>query len=394
MYNLFNKLFPTMKKALLFSAAFAALGLLSCNREVSPSVGSEGKPVEVTVSIMGAPSSRATDTKYADESKVDSLQIFVFNGDDREAYRNVKNTMSALIPATSGERTVWAVVNAPDLSEVMSLNALKAAVTNLVDNAKDSFVMTGAVTQELVDGGNVAITVKRIVARVSISRISTSLKDYREKWSVRIGKIYLINVAADNKYDVGGEPGAWLNKLAWDAEAGEKADALLYDVLGADGAGVIIKNNVYQKDGETVDEDHAYDEQTHRLASGVSIVQDNGYTKEHAFYPYPNPYPVENTTPDYGDTWTPRGTILVIEATMLDEDGNEIVIQGTDNQTQGYYPIPMPALERNKTYVIDEVRITRLPGDKPYKPIETGESRVTITVNEWELGLNLGTITI
>lgn len=79
---------------------------------------------------------------------------------------------------------------------------------------------------------------------------------------------------------------------------------------------------------------------------------------------------------------------------MLDEEGREIVIQGTDSQTLGYYPIVLPALERNKTYSIDEVRITRLPGDKPYKPIETGESRVTVTVNEWELGLNLGTIII
>ena len=383
-----------MKRALLFSAAIAAMAIVSCNRVDNPSQGASepGKPVEVTVSITSG--TRAVETKYADESKVDSLQIFVFNQNDREAYRNVKNSMSALIPATSGERTVWAVVNAPDLSEVMTLEGLKAAVTNLVDNSKDSFVMTGSVTQELVDGGNVAITVKRIVARVSISRISTSLKDYRANWSVRIGRIYLINVAGDNKYDVGGEPLAWINKLGYDAEAGAKADALLFDVLGADGAGVVIKNNVYQKDGETVDEDHAYNETTHRLADGVSIAQDNGYTKEHAFYPYPNVFPKEGETPDYADEWSPRGTILVIEATMLDEEGHEIVIQGTENQTQGYYPIPLPALERNKTYSIDEVRITRLPGDKPYKPIETGESRVTITVNEWELGLNLGTITI
>lgn len=384
-----------MKRALLFSAAFAAMAIVSCNRESNPSsVASEpGKPVEVTVSITSVPT-RATGATYADESRVNGLQIFVFNGDDREAYRNVVNSMTALIPATSGERAVWAVVNAPDLSSMMSLSALKEAVTQLVDNAGDSFVMTGSTTQELVDGGNVAITVKRIVSRVSISRISTSLKDYRADWSVRIGKIYLINVAADNRYEVGGEPGAWLNKLGWDAGAGAAADALLYDVLGEGGAGVVIKNNVYQKDGEPVDEDHAYNETTHRLADGVTMVTDNGYTREHAFYPYPNLFPKEGETPDYADEWNPRGTILVIEATMLDAAGNEIVIQGTDGQTLGYYPIPLPALERNKTYSIDEVRITRLPGDKPYKPIETGESRVTVTVNEWELGLNLGTIII
>ena len=36
----------------------------------------------------------------------------------------------------------------------------------------------------------------------------------------------------------------------------------------------------------------------------------------------------------------------------------------------------------------------RRPGDVPYKPIETGEATAQITVAEWELGLNLGTITI
>ena len=381
-----------MKKASLFSAALAATVLLSCNKEVKgPSAAADGHPVEVTVSITGAPPSRAVGTTYADESKVHTLQVFVFNGEDREAYKSVSSSLQALVPASSGERTVWAVVNAPDLSGVMTLPLLKAATTSLSDNGKDSFVMTGSVTQELVDGGNVPITVRRIVSRVSISRISTSLKDYREGWSVRLKRIYLINVAGDSSYGTGTEPGSWINRLA---HADNDLDALLLDNLGEEGAGVVIRNNIYQKDGQPVDEWGAYNETTHRLADGVSVVTDNSYTKEHAFYPYPNPYPVEGATPDYSPEWTPRGTILVIEAELLDEAGSPIVIQGTTAQTVGYYPILLPALERNKTYVIDEVRITRLPGDVPYRPIETGESKVEIRVDEWEMGLNLGTITI
>ena len=79
---------------------------------------------------------------------------------------------------------------------------------------------------------------------------------------------------------------------------------------------------------------------------------------------------------------------------MLDESGIPIELQNTDHQTVGYYPLPLPPMERNKTYSISEVKITRLPGDVPYKPIETGESKVTISVAEWELGLNLGTVSI
>ncbi|MBR1609360.1 MAG: hypothetical protein IJ678_07065, partial [Kiritimatiellae bacterium] len=98
----------------------------------------------------------------------------------------------------------------------------------------------------------------------------------------------------------------------------------------------------------------------------------------------------------FDETWSERGTIRVIEATMFDADGDPIEVDHDNHpgQTTGYYPIALPAMERNKTYTIDEVRITRLPGTDPYKPIETGESQVTITVHEWEVGLELGTVNI
>lgn len=343
-----------MKKALLFSAVITALALVSCNKE-SKTVVPDGKPVEVTVSIKGAPGTRATEVSYANEAKVNSLQVFVFNGDDREAYRNAENAMSTLIPATSGERTVWAIVNAPDLKDIEKLSDLRAAATKLADNATDSFVMTGSVTQELVDGGNVAITVKRIVARVSVAKISTAFEDYRANWSVNIKGIYMINVAGENKYDVGGEAASWVNKLKHeDAEY----DALLYDAL----ADVTIKNGT-------------------------------PYEKEHVYYPYPNIHPMENEAQEFADTWNPRGSILVIEAELYDGDGKLVTINEA-GQTVGYYPIVLPAIERNKTYSIEEVCIKRLPGDVPYKPIETGEAKVVVSVSDWEVGLNLGTITI
>ena len=367
-----------MKKALLFSAALAAMALVSCNREpAAPVTEAPGSPVEVTVEIRGASATRVTGlvnqegrNDAASEAKVNSLQIFVFKGNDREAYRKVTDALSALVPATSGERAVWAVVNAPDLDAVMTLDGLKAAVTALSENAVDSFVMTGNVTQDLVDGGQVPITVKRIVSRVSINKISADLKDYKKNWSVRIHGLYMINVAGDNNYDVSGTSAAWVNKLKHEDEA---YDGLLYDALTA----VVVKNSVYE---------------------GETLVTDNSYRQEHVFYPYPNAFgtDVDGYTPDYSADWAPRGTMLVIEATMLDGAGEPIVIAPEERpgQTLGYYPIALPHLERNKTYVIDEVCITRLPGLDPYKPIETGDTQVTITVSEWEVGLNLGTIRI
>ena len=338
-----------MKHLLYSTLAIAALALLAgCNKE-NVSSEKEGSPVEVTVSIVGDASTRATGTTYADESKVNSLQVFVFNNNDREAYRSVTGAMQALVPATAGQRSVWAVVNAPDLSGIMTLSDLRNAATLLTDNAKDSFVMTGSVTQELFDGGNIPITVKRIVARVSIGKISTDLKDYRAGYSVRIEGIYMINVAAANKYDVGGEAASWVNKLG---HADAACDALLYDKV-----------------------------------EGVTVKNGSPYEKEHAFYPYPNIHPTESETQTFSSTWDPRGSLLVIEATMFEDDGTTVA-------AHGYYPIVLPAIDRNKTYIIDEVQITRLPGDVPYKPIETGETQVTIMVADWELGLNMGTVRI
>lgn len=342
-----------MKRLSIFAiAALSAAALASCNKQAPvpvPSVGS-GDSVEVTVSIKGdVPDTRVVNPSYDAESKVNTLQILVYHEGQLETYRNVGAVMSAPVTASSGDKVIWAVVNAPDLSGCMTISSLESAVSRLSDNAPDSFVMTGSVARRIVDGDSIEILVKRIVARVSINKISTRLVEYRENYYLDVEGIYLINVSADAKYSVPAEePAAWYNRLGHYDSA---VDALLYDKV----SGVVVRNG-------------------------------SPYESEHVFYPYPNVHPLPGIVPDYSDVWNPRGSLLVIEATMYESDGVRA--------HHGYYPIPLPAIERNKTYVIDEVCITRLPGDVPYRPIETGEAGVTVTVNEWEVGLNLGTVTI
>ena len=339
-----------MKKIYLLSAAFAALMAVSCNKaaEVAEPAG-PAKPIEVNISINGEPVTRAVGTTYANESKVNSLQVFVFNGDDRESYKDAGAAMTALVPATAGERTVYAVVNAPDLSSVMKLSDLQATASLLKDNALDNFIMTGSYKDELVDGGNIPITVKRIASRVSIGKISTDFKDYRAGYSVDVKAIYLINVASDCVLEGEQAASAWENKLAY---VQGDCDALLYDAL-----------------------------------ENVSVNNETPYAVEHAFYPYPNIYPQEGSSDTYDAEWSPRGTILVLEVGLKDGDGEPVAL--SNGETTGYYPIVLPSIGRNKTYIIQEVVISRLPGEVPYKPIETGESQVTITVAGWETGLNI-----
>jgi hypothetical protein len=324
-----------MKTHFLVTAALAALALASCTREKADI---DGKPVEVNVTILGTAPTRATSVTYANESKVTNLQVYVFNNGKLEDYQDAGAAMTAQLTATSGERTVWALVNAPSLKDVSTEAELKAKVSRLADNKTDAFVMSGSATQELKDGGTVPVTVKRIVSRVSIKKISTDFQYALAQETLTIDGIYLINVAGDNTYAADGTPGTWVNQLG---HKDNGLDAFLYD----------------------------------KLAS-TTVTNAKPYSKEHVFYPYPNP-----TQDDaYDAAWKPRHTLLVVEVTF--------------EKKKGYYPVVLPVLERNKTYVIDELVIRHRPGDVPYKPIETGDATVQITVNEWELGLNMGKITL
>ena len=323
-----------MKTQSIFSAALAALALLSCTREKADI---DGKPVEVNVTILGSAPTRTTTATYDKESKVNNLQVYVFNEGRLEDYRDAGAAMTAQLTATSGERTVWALVNAPSLSNVTTESEFKAKVSQLTDNQTDGFVMGGYTTQQLKDGGTVPVTVKRIVARVSVKKISTDFQYGLAQESMTIDGIYLINVAADNTYLADATPKVWVNQLGH-------------------------KDNGYDK--------FLYD------AVGTTVNNSTPYTKEHVFYPYPNPTVADT----YEATWAPRHTMLVVEVTF--------------ERKKGYYPVVLPVLERNKTYVIDEMVIRHRPGDQPFKPIETGDATVQITVNDWELGLNMGTITL
>ena len=310
----------------------AALTLLSCERE---NIDTESKPVEVNVTIQGTTHTRASSVSYSNESKVKNLQVYVFNDGKLENYQNADEAMTVQLTATSGLRTIWALVNAPALDQLTTESDLKAAVSKLSDNKTDAFVMVGSTSKELKDQLTVPITVKRLVSRVSIKKISTDFQLALASEPISIDGIYLINVAGDNTYAADGTPGTWVNRLKHEDSG---YDALLYDKVSA------------------------------------KVENKKAYEKEHVFYPYPNL--TDKVT--YEDTWEPRHTMLVIEVTF----------QGK----KGFYPVPLPILERNKTYVIDEVILRHLPGDNPYKPLETGDASVQITVNEWEVGLNMGTI--
>jgi len=137
-----------------------------------------------------------------DEVKVKTLQILVFRGDEIDAYGTIDNQTELTLSCTTGSRTVYAVVNGPDLSLVSSKTAFLATLHSLQDdNTLTSFMMTGSDTVTLPYQGKVHIEVSRVVAKItlqSIKRDFTSAALSAQGFTVK--KVYLDNVIGGNNF--------------------------------------------------------------------------------------------------------------------------------------------------------------------------------------------------
>lgn len=211
MKNFFNIL------GIALSTAFV---LSSCHKSIDPTVqaGLDEPRFSLEVSLGG--SAGQVETKVtgetasisAGESKVSSLQVLVFRGDFLDAYAKTTSA-SASVSCTKGSRTVYAVVNAPDLSGISSLAALKSKVVDLADNSATSFVMVGSKSVTIPASGAVSIDVERIVSRVVVKSISRDFESPSlAALSFKVDKIYLVNAAGSAKLDLSGAPGKWYNE--------------------------------------------------------------------------------------------------------------------------------------------------------------------------------------
>ena len=77
----------------------------ACQKDNQCQTCKEAKPVEVTVNINGTSMTKSTGNTYANESKVNNLQILAFNAEGvLENYRSVENEMSVTLLSSSGEK--------------------------------------------------------------------------------------------------------------------------------------------------------------------------------------------------------------------------------------------------------------------------------------------------
>ena len=247
-----------MKKSIFaFAAALAAL--VACNKNEATPMQPQNQeslvPCELTVGICGA-MTKATGVTTDNEAKVNKLQIFVFRGDDLDAYASVENAKELTLSCTAGEREVYALVNAPDYSSVPGKAALLAKVSELSVNTLTNFEMVGSKSVTLPQTGTVSIDVNRIASRVVLKKITRNFTSAAlQALDFTVDAIYLVNVAGNTSYDLTAAPSTWYNV----AENKGELASLLADTPVA------------------------------------PIAQGQAYDTDHTFYAYPNDLAVNTT---------------------------------------------------------------------------------------------------
>ena len=312
--------------------ALTAFAGTSCVKDDAPSSSSscsDCTKASLTVGIA-TPSTKSTTISSDDEVKVNNLQVLVFRGDELDAYGSVNNQSSLTLSCTSGDRVVYALVNAPSLSGISSKTALLSQVSLLSGNGVDSFQMIGSKEVSLPAASTVSIDVRRFASRISLKKITRNFSSSAlASLPFTVDAIYAINVAGDLSYGgaLGGEfaPTVWHNQMAY-------TDAL--------------------------------SEFTHDSV-GESIENSSSYSTVHNFYCYPNP----TSEDESAGTWSPRHTRLVIETTL--------------GGRKYYYPITLPVMEKNCSYEISELTLTRPGSDDPDTPVSFSDCTFEISVQPW-----------
>ena len=346
-----------MKKTLLLMAAVAAM-VCSCDKDGDcvPCQKEEEQEqkaaLRVSLNLEGDPQTRATNyvTAQAYETAVNDVQIFVFDSKGALATYLDADTKTSDITINTiyGQKTVYAVVNGPDLSGITTQDALEHTAVDLGDNSTTTskgFVMVGSNACN-VSGttATVSISVKRLVARVALQKITNSLPD--SYGSLTVNSVMLINVAGNQNLECTASISTWYNKM------GRKDGASATQII--DGTTNLASHPTltFMSVGKSV-------------ANGGSLAPATPYL----FYTYQN-----NSTSEgngWSNTFSARKTRLVVTATI--------------GGTKYYYPVSISNPQRNTAHTV-ELTITGLGSTDPDILVQKGAITATVTVDPWQNG--------
>ena len=347
-----------MKKTFSILALAAAV-LCSCdkNADCVPCQKAEENQEPATLSVSlgfdDEPQTRAV-TAYTVaqdyEKAVNSVQILVFDASGKiNMYKDAGTTVSDIqLSTTAGQKTVWAVVNGPDLSAVANLSALQAKAVDLADNSltkTEGFVMAGSTSCTVsATGGTAAVTVSRLVSRVALQKVTNSLPS--GYGALKIDNVTLINVVGNQNLAGNASISTWYNKM------GRKDGGAQADIIDGSTNKASCPSLTFVAPAATVNNGAAHTPAT-----------------PHLFYCYPNATSADAN--GWVSSFTARKTRLVVAATI--------------SGTKYYYPVTINTPERNKAYTV-ELTITGLGSTDPDQPVSKGAITASVTVQGWQTG--------
>ncbi len=180
-------------------AAVVAAALSGCSEKNSDSPVLADGNVELTLSVpctatkvSGVPSS---------EDAIKDLQVLVFNSKGMlETYKHGNgNTMS--LTCTAGEKRIAAFVNAGQQNSVGYERELPQLVSDLADNGPGRLVMAGDTSVVLTASGSLNLEVKRMAARIGISKIENAMVLPQHKgMKFEVKSVYMVNVPGDRAF--------------------------------------------------------------------------------------------------------------------------------------------------------------------------------------------------
>lgn len=292
---------------------------------------------------------RATGASDITETNVNYWAVMLFDtGNPQAWYYAVSEDNSDITCTVRKGRPyrAYAIVNYPregdglfSPSLVESEAQLMEYTSSLSSNATDALVMFGTKDLPQLPSGITSIPLKRLCSKVSIARIRVQMEDtVYSAQEFMLNAIYLTNVYTRTSYGSDhpvpdSDPLCWYNAKCWHGSGNLRT---LDSICGDRGL-------------------------------NVSIVNGSSYETVHTFYAYPNPT-WEDTEED---TWCPRHTRLVIEATL--------------GGKRYYYTITLPEMKRNNSYTVTEAVIHN-PGSLDPEKIIPGvlDASITITEDTWD----------
>lgn len=320
----------------------AVVCVLACSQQEKSEVLHDGSDLKgsLVVSVSHKCDVTKSGTGYTEvldvEKEEKKVSVFVFDKATGvlNASKNIGNTAEECefsIPV--GEKTVWAVVNGPELSGVVSMEEFEKVVDDLSLSSlqQDGLAMIGSEDCIVEAGATVTpvIVVSRMVSRVVLRNVVCRVPEQYGK--LRIDCVYLGNAFTRQTFagDVSG-------KVNVEGYNDQEAPA----PIGKDGIIGSCPEYLYASVG-----------------TDVNVSETAGINR--ALYCHPN------DTPEYTD--------LFIIATV--------------GERQYYYKVPLnQGLEMNTSYTVDVVIMNLGEAEPPVHDHDKGRVEAVITVADWVTG--------